>query len=67
MALAMDEDVLELRKAVEPLVERAMEIAPVVHEPSRLLKDGDNERSLGSFQKGRVSLQVCPDLGHQNM
>ena len=40
-ALAMDEDVLELRKAVEHVVERAMEIAPEVQEPSRLLKDGD--------------------------
>ena len=50
-ALAMDEDVLELRKAVEPLVERAVEIAPEVDEPSRLLKDGDNERSLGSFRR----------------
>ena len=50
-ALAMDEDVLELRKAVEPVVERAMEIAPEVQEPSRLLKDGDNERSLGSFRR----------------
>tara|TARA_B100001989_G_scaffold2159_1_gene1487 strand:- start:3555 stop:4733 length:1179 start_codon:yes stop_codon:yes gene_type:complete len=50
-ALAMDEDVLELRKAVEPLVERAMEIAPEVQEPSRLLKDGDKERSLGSFRR----------------
>ena len=50
-ALAMDEDVLELRKAVEPLVERAVVIAPEVHEPSRLLKDGDNERSLGSFRR----------------
>ena len=50
-ALAMDEDVLELRKAVEPLVERAVGIAPAVHEPSRLLKDGDNERSLGSFRR----------------
>ena len=50
-ALAMDEDVLELRKAVEPLVERAAGIAPEVHEPSRLLKAGDNERSLGSFRR----------------
>ena len=50
-ALAMDEDVLELRKAVEHVVERAMEIAPEVQEPSRLLKDGDNERSLGSFRR----------------
>ena len=53
-ALALDEDLIELRSVVKPLVDRATGIAPEVDEPANLLSEGDNERSLGSFRKAEA-------------
>jgi len=65
LVVSHNEDLLELRASAMVTVDEALEIAPSVTEPTKLIQLGDNERELGSFREAEQFYRSAHQSAHR--